>query len=315
MSGASDNIVLAAAAVSVGAAVQSVLGFGCSLVCMSVFPLFTTVPDAVGVLQPLALAVNVLVLLRTYHHAAPRELRPLALTMPVGIIVGLWVVTTWPAWAMNGLLGVFLLAYTFLRGGKEPREDTVEKRKMGSRCVRGTEEGDYDGSETSPMIEQTTKREEEHFVDSEVGSAEAVMQTNSSPSKLQPQHISSPINHVALAAGFFGGCLHSAFGTGGPPVLVFAHEAGWESRPESFRANLQVVLLSMNVLAISSQAAAGIITAETLRTTALLMPAVVAGTVAGSKLLAPRIPQERFRALVVNGLRIMGMMFVSKAVR
>mmetsp|Transcript_11058 Transcript_11058/g.32797 ORF Transcript_11058/g.32797 Transcript_11058/m.32797 type:complete len:124 (+) Transcript_11058:484-855(+) len=120
-------------------------------------------------------------------------------------------------------------------------------------------------------------------------------------------------NPVTLAAGFFGGCLTAAFGTGGPPILVSARESGWESQPDKFRANLQLIFFSMNVLAISSQIASGIISAHTLKSTVWLVPALVSGAFTGSK-LAPRVPRDKFRILVVNGLRIMGVLFILKAI-
>lgn len=68
--------------------------------------------------------------------------------------------------------------------------------------------------------------------------------------------------------GFVGGCLTSAFGTGGPAILMHVEEAGWKRHPEtSIRANLQLVFFSTNVLAIISQIANGIINEDTFTST------------------------------------------------
>ena len=95
MGGTSEHLLLAAVAVFMGSLVQGVLGFGCSLIWMAIFPMFTSVGDAVGVLQPLAISLNTVILTRVYLHATPNELKPLALSVPFGIGFGLWVVTSW----------------------------------------------------------------------------------------------------------------------------------------------------------------------------------------------------------------------------
>uniref|UniRef100_A0A7S4HK20 Uncharacterized protein n=1 Tax=Odontella aurita TaxID=265563 RepID=A0A7S4HK20_9STRA len=172
MSGTSDNLALAIFTVFVGSIVQGIIGFGCSLVWMSVFPLFTSVPDAVGVLQPLAPAMNILVFSRSFRHATPWELKPLAITVPIGIGVGLWIVTFWPAKAVNGLLGGFLIAYTFLRNdhtsdGRGEGGETDKQKGGGIELQAMTKDEDSDSdSETEPMLEPDIIecKEEELFV-------------------------------------------------------------------------------------------------------------------------------------------------------
>jgi hypothetical protein len=111
MSETVHHIVPAMAAVTLGAVLHSILGFGCSLVWMAFFPLFTSVAEAVGVLQPLAIALNFLLITQLWKHAHLNDLRPLIVVVPIGILSGLWVIATWPPHVINGLLGVFLLLY------------------------------------------------------------------------------------------------------------------------------------------------------------------------------------------------------------
>jgi uncharacterized membrane protein YfcA len=295
------------AAVAFGALVQGILGFGCSLVWMSIFPLFTTVPDAVGVLQPLAICLNALLLSRIYRHATPRELRPLAITAPLGIGFGLWVVIQWPERAVNGLLGSFLVLYMMCRSRTGPPSEiedaiTVEM----SSLTKQEEETNEARSVIEPMM-LVLEMEPEIPIDEDVDHEQQQQQQN----QHQPEQLYR--NPKTLVAGFVGGCLTSAFGTGGPAILVYASEAQWEHQPDMFRANLQVIFFSMNVLAISSQVVGGIITADTMHSSVWLFPALVGGGMAGAK-LATWVPKGTFQALVLFGLGAMGILFLFKAV-
>jgi hypothetical protein len=69
MSGTSKHMAAAMATVASGVAIQGILGFGCSLVWMSFFLLFTTIPDAVGVLRPLAIGLNTLIFSQLWQHS------------------------------------------------------------------------------------------------------------------------------------------------------------------------------------------------------------------------------------------------------
>ena len=114
-------------------------------------------------------------------------------------------------------------------------------------------------------------------------------------------------------AGFFGGCLTSAFGTGGPAILIYAREAGWESDPSKFRANLQLIFFLMHVMAILSMIAGGIITLQTARASASLLPALVAGGFMGNK-LSDKVPKALFKKLITIGLQLMGAIFFIKSI-
>jgi uncharacterized membrane protein YfcA len=282
----SDYILSALATVLFGAAVQGILGFGCSLVWMSFFPLFTTVQDAVGILQPLAISLNTLLLCQLWAHAHLKDLQPIMLVAPIGILFGLWVLTVWPAPMINGLLGVFLLAYVSNAFWGLQQQNSKSSYKINYELVERDKneiKGENDKKETSKEFERSKEEE-------------------------------SPIfsSRIAFPAGFVGGCLTSAFGTGGPAILVWANEANWE--PTKFRANLQVVFFSMNVLAITSQVWSGIITWRTLSVSIQLVPALILGGWLGTR-VAPLVRKDVFRFLTLCGLAIMGVIFVFKAIK
>ena len=104
----------------------------------------------------------------------------------------------------------------------------------------------------------------------------------------------------------------SAFGTGGPAILIYAREAGWENCPDKFRANVQLIFFLMHIMAISSMIISGVITLDTSKASLALMPALFVGGILGNR-LAERIDRHVFKALVINGLRVIGAVFVAKA--
>ena len=269
---------------------KGVLGFGCSLVWMSLFPLWTTVPEAVGVLQPLAIGLNSLLITQLWHHTSLKDLMPLATSAPVGIVFGLWVVTSWPSRVINGLLGVFLLFYVAknLRDDYDSRQVVKEGQSTRSSS---TSEASLETEDLLNLNESSNEQEQQNTIDG-------------------PPRTTT----LAFPAGFFGGCLTSAFGTGGPAILVFAREAGWERSPQKFRANLQLIFFSMNVLAISIQAYAGIINKDTFQVSLMLVPALVFGGLFGNS-VASRVRKDVFRILVLGGLTVMGALFVLKALQ
>lgn len=378
-----DHLVAATLAVFAGSIVEGILGFGCSLVWMSFFPLFTSVPDAVGVLQPMHIALNVFFLSSMWRRCSPKELKPLALTVPFGIVFGLWIVTSWSSNAIDCVLGLFLIVYTFLKsdddghghhngGGTDPLSRDVAIKmgvKNGNHSARKRSDlelsmGESDFGEekkddfnimpsllspnVSPKVEEVpypslqmsplTHRHPAGVVEAGTaldhislpsthnssGSNNAIHQTGThnlfqNNQQTPPNVVLLPKpdmlrNPTAISAGLAGGALMGAFGTGGPAFLIYAKEAGWQRRPELFRANLQLLFFAINVPVCLSQFLEGIITYERCKASCCLLPALVGGGYVGG-LLAKKVPRDRFEILVVNGLRIMGLMFLIEATR
>jgi len=139
---------------------------------------------------------------------------------------------------------------------------------------------------------------------------------NSNSSKSNNNKVNNNLlrNPTAICAGFVGGALMGAFGTGGPAFLIYAKEAGWQRRPELFRANLQLLFFVINVPVCFSQYLEGIITWQRCTASMYLLPSLIIGGYIGG-VLATKVPRDKFQLLVVNGLRIMGVMFLIEATR
>lgn len=336
-----DHLVFATLAVFAGSVVEGVLGFGCSLVWMSFFPLFTTVPDAVGVLQPMHILLNILLLVSIWKQSKPKELKPLALTVPFGIVFGLWIVTSWSSNAIDFVLGIFLIVYTFLKKDEEEPSDLGHDAIHGSSSTSGGVGKDFKRKtsdlELEPLNEVTSTEEKKDDISTPMPEEipqkttgvyplthrQHVTMADGSKNK-NPKHRKRRVsrkkknnmmrNPTAICAGLVGGALMGAFGTGGPAFLIFAREAGWQKRPEIFRANLQLLFFVINVPCCLSQFAEGIITLERCKASCYLVPALVAGGYVG-RVMAVKVSREKFQILVVNGLRIMGVMFLIEATR
>ena len=366
VSGTMDHLVAATIAVFAGSIVEGILGFGCSLVWMSFFPLFTTIPDAVGVLQPMHIALNIVLLVNLWQKCTPKELWPLALTVPFGIIFGLWIVTSWSSTAIDRVLGVFLIAYTLIKNdgeghghhnemeivavnfdGKKPNKgferktseleldpleevDHVEEKKDDVQSMVPTiEEMPHAKLDKSPLIHRhpMSVAESEAFGLPDLHNTGTISknhkESNDTVMPMIPEKSKDAVpsdspdmlrNPTGICAGLVGGALMGAFGTGGPAFLIYAKEAGWQKQPEIFRANLQLLFCAVNVPVCLSQLAEGIITYERCQASCYLLPALLAGSQVGG-MMASRVPKEKFQILVVNGLRIMGLMFLIESTR
>ena len=114
---------------------------------------------------------------------------------------------------------------------------------------------------------------------------------------------------LGMVAGFIGGATGAAFGTAGPPALIYASAAGWER--DRFRANLQLFFTLTCVLAFLGLVRAEIVNPTTLPHTAILVPGVVVGVLVGNK-LAQKIPAELFRNGVLGALSVMGVAYIGQ---
>lgn len=98
----------------------------------------------------------------------------------------------------------------------------------------------------------------------------------------------------AAALGL-AGVVHGAFGTGGPLVVMTLGALGLEKRV--FRATLAAIWALLAPFLLGSYALAGALGPESLRLSALLLPAMIAGLVLGQKAHA-RLDPARFRLAV-----------------
>ncbi len=112
----------------------------------------------------------------------------------------------------------------------------------------------------------------------------------------------------AAVAGALSGLLNGAVGVSGPPaiVLYFASPAA----AGVSRASLSVLFLFTDAMALPAAGAAGLLTAQVLLLTVLVLPALLAGVWAG-KLRFERVQPETFRRtalLLLMGLSAAGLL-------
>ena len=96
---------------------------------------------------------------------------------------------------------------------------------------------------------------------------------------------------ASVAVGFVSGVLLSTSGLSGPPVTLFLINQRLDK--VSFRNNLGLYFSIIDSVAVISLALVGFISYKTLAVDCLLIPSVLAGSVAGNKLL-PHIKQGLF---------------------
>jgi len=100
----------------------------------------------------------------------------------------------------------------------------------------------------------------------------------------------------SAVVGATSGILNGGFGIGGPPVVIFLSNLGFGKR--AFRANLVAYFLCINICAIPFYYAAGLLTAEVLRTFVLLLPVLALGGLTGTYLLG-RTSETAFRRVTL----------------
>ncbi|MEX0800321.1 MAG: sulfite exporter TauE/SafE family protein [Dehalococcoidia bacterium] len=109
-------------------------------------------------------------------------------------------------------------------------------------------------------------------------------------------HIGRNANFWGVTAGVASGALGPSTSMNGPPVVLYL--LGLDSHVERFRGTILAYFFPAGVLTVTALAIAGRITGDTLLVAAVAIPALVAGTVAGSW-LRKRLDPNRFRTLVL----------------
>jgi uncharacterized protein len=107
----------------------------------------------------------------------------------------------------------------------------------------------------------------------------------------------------AYPAGFIAGLLSGAYNTSGPPLVIYGDLRRWDR--DEFRANLQVLFMVGEVLAIASHALLGNVGREAGLRVLVGAPVIALGLVAGRR-LERFLDPERFRRAVLILLVIMG---------
>jgi uncharacterized membrane protein YfcA len=104
-------------------------------------------------------------------------------------------------------------------------------------------------------------------------------------------------------AGAFSGFLNGSLSLSGPPVVLFLSNQG--VKKETFRANLTLYFLILNVIAIAIFSAVGMLNAVIFERVLFLAPALVIGVLSGIK-ASTKIKDKAFRMFVLLMLIISG---------
>ena len=112
---------------------------------------------------------------------------------------------------------------------------------------------------------------------------------------------------AAPPTGLLSGLLTGLFGTGGPPLIIWYHLAAADKG--AFRGNLMTIFLLMTFVRVPSYAWQGLITGERLLSSAMVLPAVLAGAWLGHHLHL-QISETTFRRLVSALLFVLGLLQV-----
>jgi uncharacterized membrane protein YfcA len=108
---------------------------------------------------------------------------------------------------------------------------------------------------------------------------------------------------VSLPVGLLSGALAGTTGLPGPPVILFF--ANQQVEKQAFRVNLALHFACLNVVAIVSALAAGLITRQALESMIILVPSLILGTVGGIY-LSKRVHRARFQRVVIAILLLTG---------
>lgn len=101
---------------------------------------------------------------------------------------------------------------------------------------------------------------------------------------------------AAVPVGFLSGILNGSVTMSGPPVILFLQNQGLGK--DSFRASLVAFFLATNVVTFVPFLIGELFTAESLRLSAMFLPAVASGLVGGI-VMAKKLPEGRFKKVAL----------------
>ncbi len=105
------------------------------------------------------------------------------------------------------------------------------------------------------------------------------------------------------------GVVHGAFGTGGPLVVIALSRLGLDKA--TFRATLSALWMVLSCFLLALYAREGVLGENSARASAVLVPGLLVGSVAGQWLHA-RIDAERFRRAVDGMLLVAGLLLLGR---
>jgi len=117
---------------------------------------------------------------------------------------------------------------------------------------------------------------------------------------------------AGAALGLVAGVLGGAFSTAGPAAVVWVSSQPWPSR--QLRATLVGLFAIGGSLQVALLTHAGLVNMDTLKVSAVALPAAALGSLLGAK-LGDRVPQAQFRRIMLAGLGVLAFVFISNGVR
>jgi len=100
----------------------------------------------------------------------------------------------------------------------------------------------------------------------------------------------------SLVTGALSGLLRASTSMGGPPVVLYT--LGHEREIEEFRSTILALFLATSLLTVAGLVVAGLISRDALKATAVAVPGLALGLLAGARLRS-RVQPQVFRTLVL----------------
>lgn len=102
---------------------QGLSGFGSVLVALPLLAFFLDLKTAVPLASLWGMTINIMLLFQLRRHLSHARVVPLAAAAVPGVPLGVFILTTVPAWVLEMLLGALLLIFTvyFIRSGGKTR--------------------------------------------------------------------------------------------------------------------------------------------------------------------------------------------------
>jgi hypothetical protein len=107
--------------------------------------------------------------------------------------------------------------------------------------------------------------------------------------------------------GLLSGTLTGLFGTGGPPLIVYYHLAGWDKA--AFRGQLMALFLMMTFVRVPAYVIGGLIDRPRLISGLAVLPAVAVGAWVGQRIHV-QLSEITFRRLVSIMLALVGLLLL-----
>ena len=112
--------------------------------------------------------------------------------------------------------------------------------------------------------------------------------------------------------GLMSGLLNASAGMSGPPVILFFTNQGMEKN--TFRANIVIYFLVVNIFSLSIFAYKGLVTARVLHFAAVFLAALFLGGLTGIR-LTRRLDEKLFRNIALFIVIVAGVLAVASGIR